>query len=257
MVRVAGLKRRMAAGASPPDCQRNGVSRGARTSGGRGRAHCAVSSVSLPDNEVLPRWPRQDIALLRTYDARRPSAEGRLDACSPGRGLPGADPARRRPGAPVPLHLQPVATSRSSAQDPATARPRFAGRGPARCPASGAGRPRQRVLRAAGGGHRRAPATALPGMEVVARLSRSGSRATPTSRWTRTRPSDLLRRSSGALAAPVRPPVRLEVETRMPADVARPAAGASWTCSRGRRFRVPGLLDLRPGSTHADSERPG
>ena len=85
-----------------------------------------------------------------------------LQAVVPGPGVPGADPAGRRPRAPLPLHLRALAQPRGAGQEPqdwqGALRP---GEGPADLQPLRAAR--QPAVRAARGRDRRAPQAALPG----------------------------------------------------------------------------------------------
>ena len=92
----------------------------------------------------------------------------------PPRDLPGADPARRRPGPPVPLHLEPLAQPGGRGRRPgdrrAADRP---GEGPAG-PAPLRRHARRRALRAARAGDRRPPRHAVPGHDDRRARRRSG-----------------------------------------------------------------------------------
>ena len=175
----------------------------------------------------------------------RPRARRAEDgqAAVQGPGLPGADPARRRPGAPVPLHLGALAQPRGprpQPQDPHRAlRP---GQGPADLRALRAAR--QPAVRPARGHHRRAPQAALPGHGGARRRTPSGSPATRTWRSRRTTPrtsSRPWRRSCSAVASGRRCAWRSR----------SPSTSGSSTCSSPSSastpqevFRLPGPLDL-------------
>ena len=187
MVRVAGLKRRIAAGVAVPTVS--------------GMMPREVHSAILNRTRELvdragPRLRRGDPARAGRAGHRDP-ALGRADrgrAGPDGRpvrraDLPGADPAGGRPVAPVPLHLRPV-------DQPGRAGPQPRDRGPAVRPGQGADRaapvhPAGRgPLRRAGGRHRAAPRPAvqrhagrpaphLPGHPQRGRRGRGGRRREP------------------------------------------------------------------------------
>ena len=133
--------------------------------------------------------------------------------------LPGAHAARRRPRAPVPVHLEPVAEPRGRRARPDHRRgPLRAGQGAAAAPAvRRAARPR--ALRPARAGDRRPPRRAVPRAWTCSRNTRSASRATPTSS-SRTRTRTCSRRSRSVLRQRTKfgRAVRLEVDAD---DVAR------------------------------------
>ncbi len=187
MVRVAGLKRRIAAGVA------------VRAASGLLPREVLEQIWTRHAGELMQRHARVFRDRDRAGAARRrhrAGAVGRprprgaevLQAALQGPGLPGADAAGRRPGAPVPLHLRALAQPRGAGAQPqdrqGALRP---GQGAADLrPLRAAGQP---ALRAAGGRHPRAPASgSSPGMEVARGAHASGSPATRTSRSRRTTP---------------------------------------------------------------------
>ena len=160
MVRVAGLKRRIAAGMAV---------RAASGKMPREQLEAIWSRSRRADEATRRGLPRRDRARPVGHRDRagalgraRPRGAEVLQAVLPGPGLPGADPARRRPRPPVPLHLGPVAQhGRAGAQPQDRQGALRPGQGAADVqPLRGRGQP---ALRAAGGRHRRASQAALPG----------------------------------------------------------------------------------------------
>ena len=198
MVRVAGLKRRIATGIAVRSRLRARAARGARADlPGRARAAwpCTPRSSSERGAAGPGRRGHRDRPLGR---ADRGRARRAAPACSP-TGVPGADPAGRRPGAPLPLHLRPLAQPRGRAGQPqdrqGALRP---GQGAAAAAPAAAHRARGRRVR-------RWPTCTTPGScrsrtssrrtwtsssraWRSASTSRSGSPATRTSRSRRTTP---------------------------------------------------------------------
>ena len=110
MVRVSGLKRRAEMGLEVASADGTVLARDARAAG---RAQPRAVGPARP---LLPRRHRAGAGrrghpdrALGVAERRRAGPAGRL---LPQQDLPGADPARGRPGPPVPLHLRPVAEPR-------------------------------------------------------------------------------------------------------------------------------------------------
>ena len=173
----------------------------------------------------------------------RPRGAAVLQAPLQGAGLPGAHPAGRRPGPPVPLHLRAVAQPRRAWS--ATPRPARSTSPGSRCRRSSAASSRSAT--SASCRSRTSSASTCGGSSrawTCSRCTPSGSPATRTSRSRRTTPrtsskaleKELLRRRFG-------PPVRLEVER-----VHRAAVLELLISELGRHaeevFRLPGPLDL-------------
>ena len=167
MVRVAGLKRRIAAGIAVRAA--SGLHARARSSSGSGRRPASLHRAPRP---AVPRGARAR-AGRRGHRAgamgrSRPRAAAAVQAAVPGAGLPGADPAGRRPGPPVPLHLRALAQPRGRGRATrATGKEHFARvKVPPIC--AGSCRLGQPALRAARGRHRaRTSSELFPGMEVL------------------------------------------------------------------------------------------
>ena len=165
MVRVAGLKRRIATGLAvtaasglEPREVLDAISR---------RAHelQAEHAAVLPRRGRARRSPRPGISVVR-WDQLPAAEQAAAARLLPRPDLPGADPARGRPRAPVPVHLRAVAQPR---RRPAQPRDRQASTSPASrcrrcCRACCRGRRRGAPLavRPARGRHRRAPRPAVP-----------------------------------------------------------------------------------------------
>ena len=245
MVRVAGLKRRIAAGRRRAGGLRADAARGARgdldaqprelmPSGTRG---CSATS-------SCPRCANAGIELVRWDDLDREEQKF-CKRLFKDRVFPVLTPLAVDPAHPFPYISGLSLNLAVLVRNPKTGKEHFARvKVP---PIFGRFVPLgQPALRAARGRHRRAPQAALPRHGGAARCTPSGSPATRTSRSRRTTPrtcspaleKELLRRRFG-------PPVRLEVEESID-----PAACSScWSpssASRPRRsFRLPGPLDLR------------
>ncbi len=117
MVRVAGLKRRIATGLAVTRGQRPGAARGARgdlAPGARAAGRGTPPSSATRSRPALADAGHQHRPLGRAA-AERAGAAARV---LPRAGLPGAHAARGRPGAPVPLHLRAVAQPRRGPAQP-------------------------------------------------------------------------------------------------------------------------------------------
>ena len=124
--------------------------------------------------------------------------------------LPGADAAVGRPRAPLPLHLEPLAEPRRGGAGPADRRAALRAREGAAAAAAVHGAARRRTVRAARNRSSRRTWSSCSRGWIWSRTTCSASRATPTSRWRRTRPRTCWppsRRSfGGASEAPPHPP---------------------------------------------------
>ena len=193
----------------------------------------------LPRRPALAGRRRRRDRRLR----RDPGAPRRAPPALPRRDLPGPDAARRRPRAPVPVHLdaQPVDRGRACA----TRRPASAASPGSRCRRScrACSRSRSRV-RAHRPGHRGQPRRPVLRAWRSSSTTSSGSPATPTSRSRRTRPTTCCspsRRSFGA-GASARPSASRSSGRCRP----RPAR----CCMRGLGleeddcYEISGMLDL-------------
>ena len=155
-----------------PDRGRRGRARGVRADAARG-ARPDLEHRRGPDGPARARVPRRHRAFARRArhragavgGPRRRRAEVLQEAVQAAH-LPGADPARGRPGAPVPLHLRALAQPRGDRAQPedrqGALRP---GQGAAELQPlrAAARRDRRRPpLRAARGRDRRAPQAAVP-----------------------------------------------------------------------------------------------
>ena len=125
MVRVAGLKRRIATGLAVAVGLRPGAARGARGDlDRRARADGPARPGLQRRGPAGPGRGGHHARALGRAD-RRPSRSGW--AALPRPGLPGAHPAGRRPGPPVPLHLRALAQpGRRRASTPKTGTEHFA-----------------------------------------------------------------------------------------------------------------------------------
>ena len=203
MVRVAGLKRRIATGIAVRSRLRPRAARGAGAdlawSPGADARHAAVFQ-----DDVRPALDEEGISIVR-WDELTERRAGRLHEHVPRPDLPGAHPARRRPGAPVPLHLRAVAQPRGRAAQPqdrqralrpgqgaAAAAPVHRGRAtrPADSPLADLYSTRFVPLEDVIAAHLD---QLFPGMEVLSTHA-SGSPATRTSRSRRTTPRTSCRR---------------------------------------------------------------
>ena len=107
MVRVAGLKRRLQTGLPVRGGDRLTPREQLELIAERTADLVARHAACFVD-EVLPKLAAEGIELVRWADLDAAERE-RLRTLLPGADLPGADAAGRRPGAPVPVHLRPVA----------------------------------------------------------------------------------------------------------------------------------------------------
>ena len=241
MVRVAGLKRRIAAGLAVRGRLRADAARGARADLDDQPASSAERQAELFRDEIVPalRRARHRAGALGRPRPRR--AEG-LQAALQGPHLPGAHAAGRRPGAPVPLHLRALAQPR---------RRRSTTRRPTRStsPGSRCRRPSTASCRWAHARRRFVPLEDVigahlkrlfPGMEVLEahtfRVTRNEDlevEEDDAENLLAALEKELLRRRFG-------PPVRLEVEESISEQRARPAR------LRARRHRRGGLPAARP-----------
>ena len=263
MVRVAGLKRRIATGLAVRD-RRPAWS----------RARCSSRSAAVS--------ARADGAARRASSSeRRPAGAGRgghrprpLGRAGRGRAgrrctsifrdadLPGAHAARRRPGAPVPLHLRAVAQPRRRwCATRKTGKEHFARvKVPPMLPrfvrSTGATPRPTAAVRPARGRHRRAPRPALPG--------HGGARAPhlpghpqrgPRGRGGRRREPPPGARE-GAAAPPLRPAGPARGRRRTWTTTSSTCSSASSASPSRRSTGCPAPLDLRGLYVLADLDRP-
>ena len=255
MVRVAGLKRRIAAGVAVPARVRADAERGARADLATHAASCASGRRAVFRDEIVPALTDAGIELVRWDDLDR-EEQKTCKRLFKRPGLPGADAAGRRPGPPVPLHLRALA-------QPRRADPQPEDRQGALRPGEGAAdlRPlRRRSATSASCRSRTSSASTSSGSSRAWRCSRSH-----TFRVTRNEDleveeddaenllaaleKELLRRRFG-------PPVRLEVEE----SIAPPGARAAGLRARHRRGRgVPAARAARPArpARHRRPAAPG
>ena len=107
MVRVAGRIRRMATGLPVENASGTAPGQILENTLETARDLAARHARCFSRRGCCPRWPRRD-----RDPALEGAAAGRAGQAAeavPGADLPGAHPAGRRPGAPVPVHLRPVA----------------------------------------------------------------------------------------------------------------------------------------------------
>ena len=169
----------------------------------------------------MPALEKERIRIVRSLEGLDP-AERRVPRAGVLRThLPGAHAAVGRPGAPVPVHLEPVPEPRGDRPRPddrrAAVRP---GEGAAAAPAV------RRAARTASGSCRSRPSSRPTSAGCSrgwssSRTTRSASRATPTSRSRRTRGRTSSRRSESVLRRRRRgaSTVRLEVDETMTPEV--------------------------------------
>ena len=226
MVRVAGLKRRIATGIAVRAATRaDARARCSRTiSAGAARAACARTPRVFARRRAPGAGRATASSIVRWDELDRRRAASRCSELFTRPDLPGAHAARRRPGAPVPLHLRAVAQPRRRAC--ATRRPATSTSPGSRCrrccrrfvAASASQRfvPLEDVIA-------RAPRPPVPRHGGAASTTPSGSPATRTSRSRRTTPRTSSRRSRRSCCA----------------------AGSARRCgSRSRRRSTPHVLDL-------------
>ena len=176
--------------------------------------------------------------------------------------LPGAHPAGRRPGPPVPLHLRPVAQprgaccatrARARSTSPASRCRRCS---PACCASSRASTSRRWPTCTTPASSRsrtssRRTSTTSSRAWTCASTSPSGSPATRTSRSRRTTPRTSSRRSSASCTRRrFGPPVRLEVERGHGRRTCSTCWCASSAIADSEVYRLPAPLDLRGAQRH-------
>ncbi len=185
MVRVAGRIRRMAtglpvegaSGLSPEQILTNTLETARELS--LRHAECFRELVAARAGRARHRDPALEGAVRRRAGGPAPAV--------PGADLPGADPAAGRPGAPVPLHLRPVA-------EPGGDDRRRPDRGDHVRPGQGAAAAAQVPHRSGSAGSSRSRTSSPPTSPSCSRAwtssstTCSGSPAPGTSRWTRTSP---------------------------------------------------------------------
>ena len=151
MVRVAGLKRRIAAGVAVPTVA-GMMPREVHTAILNRTRELVAEQARVFTEDVRPALASEGIEILR-WDHDR-GREGPDERALRRADLPGADPARRRPVTPVPLHLRPVHQPCRAGAQP---RPVPGGSHGSRCPPCCPGSCSAGAVRTARGRHREAP----------------------------------------------------------------------------------------------------
>ena len=197
------------------------------------------------ERELRPALAEHGIRIVSATSADRRTSSEELRPALPQAGVPGADAARDRPRAAVPLHLEPVAQPGGAAARP---RPGQRGPGPGEG-AEGAARPlpldgRTRpTLVAARGSDRRQPRLAVPGHGGARPLVLPGHARHRLRRLRRGR-----RPAAGGRGGAAPPPLRrgraAGGRARDEPSPARAAGRRRWRSRSDQVYEVDGMLDI-------------
>ena len=254
MVRVAGLKRRLAAGVAVPAASGHDAARGAGGDLARVTRADGAARPAVPRRRLVAALADENIGVLR-WDELDTDEQKQMQDLFTERVFPVLTPLAVDPAHPFPyisgLSLNLAVTIRN----PDTGKEHFARvKVPPIFPRFvKLGRP---ALRAARGRHRRPPRPALPRHGGAASTTRSASPATRTSRSRRTTPRTCSRRSSGSCSAAGSARRCGSRWSRPSTSTCSTCSCRSSTCPTARCSTCPGPLDLTGLHGIADLDRP-